>query len=112
MQTRNRPAIEAMAGGGLLFGSMGHFWYKFLDTKFPGRSKIVIVKKLACEVAAGPPFLFVVFAFVGTLEGKTWAENVNAFKQNLLFCCLVSQDHVCHPNALTCGLLFQADWGE
>lgn len=80
-----------MAGGGLLFGSLGHFWYSFLDKRFPGHSKPIVGKKLLCEAAVGPLFLFAVFACVGYLEGKEWNEIWNGFKQNLIFCCLVSE---------------------
>ena len=79
-----------MAGGGLLFGAMGHFWYQFLDKRFPGTMRAPVMKKLACEAAAGPPFLFAIFMCVGSLEGKTWRQNCEAFKQNLVYCCLVS----------------------
>lgn len=79
---------RAMLVGGTVVGSLGHAWYTFLDKKFPGRSRSMIVKKLACEVAAGPPFGVIIFTTVGVVEGKSIKECLEGFKNNIFLFCL------------------------
>lgn len=83
---------RAMIGGGVFFGSVGHFYYKYLDAKFPGKSSSMIKKKLLCEMAAGIPFGFGGFTIVGALERKPFKDNCKAFYENL-------------------GVLLAGDWG-
>ena len=120
----NCDQIEIMAGAGLCFGSLGHFWYKFLDRRFPG--KVNTLKKIACEAVLGPPLVLVAFMGVGSLEGKSWAHNWNSFKQNFLYLCLVSPAPVYASPDRRIDFFFdvrddcftmptrlsQADWGE
>lgn len=79
-----------MAGGGLIFGALGHHWYAFLDRKFPGIARKIMTKKLMSEAAAGPPFALMVFMIVGNFEGKSHESCWNDFKRNLWFLCAVS----------------------
>ena len=74
---------KAMVGGGLFFGSVGHFYYQLLDKKFPGHSSSSIKKKLLCEFIAGPPFGFGAFSVIGFLEGKSFEESRVSFWNNL-----------------------------
>lgn len=75
----------------MAFGSIAHFWYKFLDTKFPGTGKSALAKKLVCEAIACPPFLLFGFVTVGSAEGKTLNECVHNFRENLLLGVIVSR---------------------
>lgn len=47
-----------MGKSGLIIGGFGHYWYKFLDNKFPGTARSTILKKLACEMAVGQLICF------------------------------------------------------
>ena len=77
-----------IAGAG--FGILGHYWYMFLDTKFPGKALNVILKKLGCEVLAGPIFVSLMFFAVGLMEGKTLTICGANLKANIVTVCLVS----------------------
>lgn len=74
---------------GVYFGSFGHFWYKFLDRKFPGIQSNQIMKKLSCEMAMGPPLVCGAFFVVGKIKGKSWDEIFHDLKLNFFIICLV-----------------------
>ncbi|XP_025016861.1 mpv17-like protein 2 [Tetranychus urticae] len=74
-----------MAAGGLYFGFAGHYWYEFLDKKFPGRSIAIVSKKLMCEAIIGPPFVTVCYFIVAKTEGKTTQEWYKSFKETILY---------------------------
>ena len=50
-----------MAKSGLVIGLCGHYWYRFLDTRFPGKARATILKKLVCEMAIGKSKVFSLF---------------------------------------------------
>jgi len=75
---------------GACFGVAGHYWYKYLDTKFVGSSFKMIRNKLLCEMIAGPPFAYVFFILVGFFEKKSMQQSWSGFKQNILYVCLVT----------------------
>jgi len=79
---------RAMLGGGVFFGSVGHFWYKFLDSKFVGNSRKAIRNKLIAEFLIGVPLGFGSFLVVGFLEGKPAKENAKNFFNNIHLICL------------------------
>ena len=66
-------------------GLVGHFWYKFLDHRFPGHAGPTIRRKLAAELAIGPPFAATMFLLVGGLEGKPLNHIWSDIKSNILF---------------------------
>lgn len=74
-----------MAKSGFTIAPFGHFWYKFLDGKFPGTSKSTIIKKLGCEMAIGLPWVFLTFATVGFFEGQKLDKTLKNFKESFLF---------------------------
>lgn len=78
-----------MGLAGVYFGALGHYWYKFLDGKFPGPKRINILKKLLCEMAIGPPFAATAFVFVGRLENKKYQQIWTDLKNNMIFLCIV-----------------------
>lgn len=71
--------------GGICFGLVGHGWYKFLDTRFPGAQTSSVLRKLLAEVVAGPPLVFSLFLAVGVMENKPMKKSVNEFRDNLLY---------------------------
>lgn len=78
-----------MLGGGVFFGIAGHYWYTFLDKRFPGKSRSAVLKKLGCEIPAGPPLCLAFFVVVGALQGKPVASSWLQFKENVVWLCVV-----------------------
>ncbi|XP_072924644.1 mpv17-like protein 2 isoform X1 [Hemitrygon akajei] len=70
-----------MFATGCLIGPFGHFWYKALDGRFPGRTATVVLKKvLLDQLIASPIFGFIYFFGMGTLEGHSAVECVREFR--------------------------------
>ena len=63
-------------------GIFGHFWYAFLDRKFPGYTLKAVRNKLFGEMACGPPFAASMFLIVGTLEKKSFERIFQETKTN------------------------------
>jgi len=80
---------RSMAVMGTGFGLMGHFWYKFLDKRFPGKSWHMIRSKLLCECAATPAFAAYSFVAFGKLQGKSLVECGREFKEKIHYICIV-----------------------
>ncbi|GFW38018.1 mpv17-like protein 2 [Trichonephila clavipes] len=76
-----------MMVSGSIFGVAGHYWYQFLDRKFPGTTVRHVAKKLLLEMAIGPPVFFGFFLAIGYLEGKPVKSSVEEFKKNALVIC-------------------------
>ncbi|GIY06935.1 mpv17-like protein 2 [Caerostris darwini] len=79
----NRRTRNMMISGSI-FGVGGHYWYRFLDTKFPGTTVKHVGKKLLLEMAIGPPVFLGFFITIGYLEGKPIQESFKEFKKNIL----------------------------
>lgn len=75
---------------GSAFGVLGHFWYTFLDSKFPGKAVKTVLKKLLLEMAVGPPIFGGFFLGIGYLEGKPVKDSLEEFKKNFWIICAVS----------------------
>ncbi|XP_062888873.1 mpv17-like protein 2 [Mobula hypostoma] len=70
-----------MFATGCLIGPIGHFWYKALDGRFPGRTVTVVLKKvLLDQLIASPIFGFIYFFGMGALEGHSAMECVREFR--------------------------------
>lgn len=70
-------------------GVVGHYWYAFLDRRFAGKSMPMIRRKLAAELAIGPPFAASIFLVVGALERKPLTKIFQEIKQNIHYLLLV-----------------------
>ncbi|OQR66281.1 mpv17 protein 2-like [Tropilaelaps mercedesae] len=70
------------------FGLLGHYWYSFLDRRFPGRSWSMIRPKLLAECAATPAFAGYTFLSFGTLQGKSLEACVQDFRENIHYVCI------------------------
>lgn len=75
---------------GSAFGVLGHVWYTFLDSRFPGQAVKTVMKKLLLEMAVGPPVFCGFFLGIGYLEGKPVKDSFQEFKKNFLIICIVS----------------------
>lgn len=78
-----------MVVAGSIFGALGHFWYTFLDSRFPGQSVKSVSKKLLSEMAIGPPVFFCFFLGIGFLERKPVQQSIEEFKKNFFLVCAV-----------------------
>lgn len=84
------PRTVRMTTVGLLIGPIGHVWYRFLDSTFPGNSKMTVLKKLALEQAlVSPSLLLGFFIGMGTLEGKSLKLCIDEIKEKFVFVYLV-----------------------
>lgn len=79
-----------MICAGIYFGLFGHFWYSFLDRRFPGPQKASVLKKLLSEMAIGPPLVSGLFFLMGKLKGMSAQKSFNELKTNLVLICVVS----------------------
>ncbi|CAG2105468.1 unnamed protein product [Medioppia subpectinata] len=78
-----------MSFAGIYFGLFGHFWYKFLDKRFPGSHRRAVLKKLLSEMAMGPPLVSGLFLIVSKLKDKSFEECLNDLKTNFVLICSV-----------------------
>lgn len=86
-KTFEKKRTGNMMLAGSVFGSLGHFWYTFLDTKFPGQTVKSVSKKLLLEMVVGPPIFFCFFLGIGFLEKKPIENSIQEFKKNFLVIC-------------------------
>ncbi|KFM57275.1 Mpv17-like protein 2, partial [Stegodyphus mimosarum] len=80
-----------MMFAGSAFGILGHYWYKFLDFKFPGASAKAVGKKILSEMAIGPPLFLGFFISIGLLEGKSVVQSFQQFKKNFFLILAIGQ---------------------
>ncbi|KAK3912691.1 Mpv17-like protein 2 [Frankliniella fusca] len=70
-----------MSISGMTVGVICHNWYKFLDSKFPGRTiKIVAQKVMIDQIICSPLCIATFFITLGILEKATWAETKKEIK--------------------------------
>ncbi|XP_053212719.1 mpv17-like protein 2 [Panonychus citri] len=74
-----------MAAGGLYFGLGGHYWYGFLDKRFPGKSMTSVTRKLLCEAIIGPPFVSLCYFIVARVEGKSTIDWYKSAKETIIY---------------------------
>lgn len=66
---------------GMVFGSVYHYWYIFLDRVLPGYSVRVVVRKvLLDQLIMAPIGIVVFFVLLGTLEGQEQSSIVQEIK--------------------------------
>ncbi|XP_054706587.1 mpv17-like protein 2 [Uloborus diversus] len=73
---------------GCVFGVAGHYWYQFLEFKFPGQTVKAVSKKLLSEMVVGPPIFLGFFIAIGFLEKKPPKKSFEEFKKNFLLICV------------------------
>lgn len=85
MWDSNRTKNMMLAG--VYFSAFGHFWYSFLDRRFPPKSPSAVRKKLIAEIAMGPPLVSSVFFIVGSLKGHSLPQSWEYIKSNFPVIC-------------------------
>ncbi|XP_041059639.1 mpv17-like protein 2 [Carcharodon carcharias] len=71
-----------MFATGCLMGPFGHFWYMALDSRFPGRTTHIVLKKvLLDQLIASPIFGVIYFCGMGMLEGRHPINCLEEFKR-------------------------------
>lgn len=58
--------------GCVIYPPILHFWYRWLDRRFSGRSRSIVIRKvLLDQFVLGPPSLFLFFLVLSYLEGQS-----------------------------------------
>ncbi|XP_054165948.1 mpv17-like protein 2 [Oppia nitens] len=78
-----------MSFAGLYFGVFGHFWYGFLDKRFPGANPSQVLKKLMAEMAMGPPLVSGLFLIISKFKGKSLTDSWTDLKSQFVLICTV-----------------------
>lgn len=71
-----------MALAGVYFAVFGHYWFSFLDRKFPPRTSGAVMKKVLCEAFMGPVLVSNSFFVVGAAVGQSWETSWRYLKSN------------------------------
>lgn len=70
--------------GFLIHGSTGHFFYGFLDSKFPGTAPVTVATKVFIDQTIwNPIFGCMFFGYLNFVEGKSWDDYVTKLKTDL-----------------------------
>ncbi|GAM22026.1 hypothetical protein SAMD00019534_052010, partial [Acytostelium subglobosum LB1] len=81
-----RRALTMTGVGAFFSGPLLHFWYKRLDILVRGEGALVVVKKLALDQLAFAPVVISAFiGLMGTLNGKTPSQCIQAIQNDLFF---------------------------
>eukprot|EP01116_Phalansterium_solitarium_P004838 TRINITY_DN15_c8_g1_i1.p1 TRINITY_DN15_c8_g1~~TRINITY_DN15_c8_g1_i1.p1 ORF type:complete len:246 (-),score=9.56 TRINITY_DN15_c8_g1_i1:396-1133(-) len=71
--------------GTIALGPFAHFWYRFLDKRFPDTSGRTILKKVAMDqLLFSPPFYAAFYLSMSTMEGKSPSESWSHLRQQFL----------------------------
>lgn len=82
--------IGNMAAAGVYFSLFGHWWYTFLDRKFPPKARNAVRNKIFAEMVMGPILVTSVFGLMGTLRGHSVATMWRNVVSNFVIICNVS----------------------
>lgn len=85
----NQSPKGNMMFAGVYFSLFGHWWYSFLDRKFPPNQKRSVKKKLLAESAMGPFLVSSVFILFGRINGNGFEKMLSNIKSNFTLICLV-----------------------
>ncbi|XP_065175062.1 mpv17-like protein 2 [Sycon ciliatum] len=79
------PRAGRMAAMGLLIGPLNHYWYVFLDRRWPGKThRLVLTKVLLDEIAYAPVGTTVFYIGMGTLEKRSLSSSVAELREKFL----------------------------
>ena len=57
----NWARTRRMGTAGIVLGPVDHFWYRFLDSRFPARNPLTVLKKVSVDMLAFGPVSIVIF---------------------------------------------------
>lgn len=81
----DKVRTKNMSLSGMTIGVICHYWYQFLDKRFPGYTlRIVLKKVLLDQFICSPITISALFITVGTLERQSRQEIFNEIKQKAL----------------------------
>ena len=63
MRPHDYPRTLRMGAVGLILGPLDHYWYRFLDSRFPGTRAPIVAKKVALDLLLLGPISIVLFYF-------------------------------------------------
>ncbi|CAK8673386.1 unnamed protein product [Clavelina lepadiformis] len=66
-----------------IYGPIWHYWYRYLDTKFPGKSRRSISLKVFLDVAASPVIYFIYTGSLCKLKKLSQEETVEEIRNKL-----------------------------
>jgi protein Mpv17 len=70
--------------GFLIHGTTGHYFYGFLDGKFPGTKPMTVATKVAIDQTVwNPIFGLMFFGYLNLVEGKSLKDYQNKIEQDL-----------------------------
>jgi len=71
--------------GGALFAPVLHYWFRWLDKFLPGKSGIVVLKKVTLDaVVLDVPYYTAFYMAMGTMEGKPASVSFDEVKTKLV----------------------------
>jgi hypothetical protein len=74
-------SLRMSAFGLTVIGPLGHFFYRLIDKKFPGKSvRTVLTKVVLDQTVFSPIYIPLFFAFEGWLEGLSRQEIIHNVK--------------------------------
>lgn len=76
-RTRNMAIVCILAGPAM------HYWYRFLDKKYPGRSLIIVSKKVGLDILSGPLWYGWYIGGLSLLRGDNSMQLVNEMKSKV-----------------------------
>lgn len=76
-----RSRTMRMSISGMTVGVICHNWYKYLDSKFPGRTVRIVARKVMIDqIICSPLCIATFFITLGILEQASWAETKKEIK--------------------------------
>jgi len=73
-----KRAARMTAFGAFALGPCGHYWYRFLDTRFPSTAmRAVLLKVAADQFVFSPAFYVAFFSAMPLMEGKPWSNAIS-----------------------------------
>jgi len=88
-RTRNMTIISTS------FGPLVYYWYKFLDTKFPGTTPQIIVKKVAVDLMIAPIWYGLFIGSLCFLKSSSFESGIEEYKAKVPL--LIAADLVLWP---------------
>jgi len=86
------------------FGVFFHYWYRFLDNRYAGKSTKAVSRKVVIDLAISPCFYFAYLGGLNFLKGMSRSESWEELK--IKFPVVFGADLICWPLLQTFNFLF------